>query len=150
MGIFISSPCRPGDRRAGRHCERATEGFWGRIPIRGSAVELANEAAPIWAQTPITRVQITTSGIPVRFLPLHRIALPLLMGMYSFSFLAPLYPPRPFGYWGQTPILLRRKAPYPAGQPKAGRIWALTPKTKGRGESGAKMKTNRSESTPTT
>src|ERR1035437_4831625 len=47
----------------------------------------------------------------------------------------------PFGYWGQTPISLRRIAPHPAGEPKARRIWALTPKTKGRGvRVGPKMK----------
>ena len=39
------------------------------------------------------------------------------------------------GYWGQTPIwqnpksTLRRFASPPAGEPKARRIWALTPKT---------------------
>ena len=33
------------------------------------------------------------------------------------------------GYWGQTPISLRRLAPHPAGEPMARRIWALTPKT---------------------
>lgn len=32
-------------------------------------------------------------------------------------------------YWGQTPILQRRSAPHPAGEPKARQIWALTPKT---------------------
>ena len=33
------------------------------------------------------------------------------------------------GYWGQTPISLRCDAPHPLGEPKARRIWALTPKT---------------------
>ena len=33
------------------------------------------------------------------------------------------------GYWGQTPISHRRTASIPPGQPLAGRIWALTPKT---------------------
>jgi hypothetical protein len=32
-------------------------------------------------------------------------------------------------YWGQTPISLRGFAPHPQGEPKAQRIWALTPKT---------------------
>ena len=32
-------------------------------------------------------------------------------------------------YWGQTPISLRCVAPHPPGEPKARRIWALTPKT---------------------
>jgi hypothetical protein len=45
--------------------------------------------------------------------------------VFVFIF-GPTLSPRPFGYWGQTPISQRRKAPYPAGQPKAGRIWALT------------------------
>ena len=34
------------------------------------------------------------------------------------------------GYWGQTPISLRCMAPHPAGELKARRIWALTPKTR--------------------
>ncbi|HAL36999.1 MAG TPA: hypothetical protein DCP03_02320 [Polaromonas sp.] len=33
------------------------------------------------------------------------------------------------GFWGQTPISLRCMAPHPAGEPKARRIWALTPIT---------------------
>jgi|GEM_PF-78899 len=33
------------------------------------------------------------------------------------------------GYWGQTPISQRCEAPPPEGEPKARRIWALTPKT---------------------
>ncbi len=33
-------------------------------------------------------------------------------------------------YWGQTPISLRCIAPHPQGEPKARRIWALTPKTR--------------------
>ena len=32
------------------------------------------------------------------------------------------------GYWGQTPISLQRKALHPVGEPKARRIWTLTPK----------------------
>ncbi len=32
------------------------------------------------------------------------------------------------GYWGQTPISQRCEAPPPEGEPKASRIWALTPK----------------------
>ncbi len=34
------------------------------------------------------------------------------------------------GYWGQTPISLRHIVPHPTGEPKARRIWALTPKTR--------------------
>ena len=33
------------------------------------------------------------------------------------------------GYWGRTPISLRHFVPHPTGEPKARRIWALTPKT---------------------
>ncbi len=36
---------------------------------------------------------------------------------------------RCLGYWGQTPISLRHFVPHPEGEPKARRIWALTPKT---------------------
>jgi hypothetical protein len=36
----------------------------------------------------------------------------------------------PGGYWGQAPISLRCEAPHPAGEPKARRIWARTPKTR--------------------
>ena len=36
---------------------------------------------------------------------------------------------RCLGYWGQTPISLRHFVPHPTGEPKARRIWALTPKT---------------------
>jgi len=34
-------------------------------------------------------------------------------------------------YWGQTPISLRCIAPHPTGEPKARRIWTLTPITSG-------------------
>ena len=50
----------------------------------------------------------------------------------QIGLLAPL-----FGYWGQTPIwqnpesTLRHTVPHPVGEPKARRIWALTPKTPG-------------------
>ena len=33
-------------------------------------------------------------------------------------------------FWGQTPFSLRCTAPHPTGEPKARRIWALTPKTR--------------------
>src|SRR5665647_2969260 len=41
--------------RSGAPEEPAPEGYWGRIPIRGRASELAKEVLPILALTPITR-----------------------------------------------------------------------------------------------
>src|ERR1035437_1130984 len=65
----------------------------------------------------------------VHFDEFQLLCLDFLLICYFFFF--PHSHPPPSGYWGQTPISLRRKAPYPAGQPKVGRIWALTPKTRG-------------------
>jgi len=51
----VASKCVVGLVGSDPNCERAAEGFWGRIPIRGTAFKLANKASPIWALTPIIR-----------------------------------------------------------------------------------------------